>query len=172
MDAGGHLQATHPVFIVWKPEYNLGIPILDEQHRGIVSIINSLHYGLANKRSDRLLKPVVGMVAEYTRLHFEIEEAFLGQCGFPDAERHRGWHRELMRKVSLIGRESLWSRDPRAFMDFLKEWWIGHICGKDLAFRDYCRNAPPRVDGVDGLETAPHGARHGFGPGKTRTGAP
>jgi hemerythrin len=28
-------------------------------------------------------------------------------------------------------------KDPYPFMDFLKNWWIDHICNEDLIFRDY-----------------------------------
>ncbi len=46
-DSGAHdLLLNHNVFIVWEDKYNVGIPIIDEQHRGIVTTINSLHFGI------------------------------------------------------------------------------------------------------------------------------
>ena len=65
------------VFINWKTDYDLGIPIIDEQHRGIVTIINSLYYGMQNNYMRSLLEPIIGMLHEYTKIHFEIEESFL-----------------------------------------------------------------------------------------------
>ena len=32
------------LYITWKNEDELGIPIIDEQHRGVVTAINSLFY--------------------------------------------------------------------------------------------------------------------------------
>jgi hemerythrin len=128
---------THNVLIVWKPEYNLGIRIVDEQHRGIVTIINSLYYGMQNKHGEDILVPVNGMINEYTRIHFKIEEAFLEKCNYPELGEHKEFHRELINKLNKIGRESLRQHDPKEFFDFLKEWWINHICDKDRAFLNY-----------------------------------
>ena len=34
----------HNLYIIWEEGYNLGIPIIDEQHRAIVATINTYHY--------------------------------------------------------------------------------------------------------------------------------
>lgn len=34
--------------IVWSDTNNLGIPIIDEQHRGIISASNSLYFSMQN----------------------------------------------------------------------------------------------------------------------------
>ncbi len=125
------------ILIVWKPEYEQGIFIVDEQHRGIITVINSLYYAMRTDHGVEMLLPVMGMVAEYTRIHFVMEEKFHEQCGFPDAEQHQSFHRELIRKMSQIGRKSIESKDPYQFMQFLKEWWNHHICTEDRAFREY-----------------------------------
>jgi hemerythrin len=132
---------NHNVLIIWKPEYNLGIPIVDEQHRGVVTIINSLYYGMQNKHGEDVLVPVNGMINEYTRIHFETEEKFLEKCKYPELEEHKEFHRELTSKLNMVGKESLRHRDPKGFIDFLKEWWINHICDKDRAFLDYLSKA-------------------------------
>jgi hemerythrin len=128
---------THNVLIVWKPEYNLGIPIVDEQHRGIVTIINSLFYGMQNRHGEDLLMPVYGMIDDYTRIHFNIEENFLEKCNYPKLTEHKKFHRELIDKLNKVGKESLRQRDPQEFFTFLKEWWIDHICNKDREFLEY-----------------------------------
>jgi len=130
----------HSLFIVWKPEYNLGIPIIDEQHRGIVTTINSLFYSMQNKHGEDVLRPVVNMVTEYTHIHFDVEENFLRKCGFNDFEKHHELHNELRRTLSSIENKNLWEHDPQKFLEFLKDWWIDHICKKDRVFRDYIFN--------------------------------
>ena len=136
-NATHHALLRHNVLIVWKPEYDLGIRIIDEQHRGIVTTINSLYYGMQNNHTGNMLSPIIGMIYDYTRIHFEIEETFLEVCGFPKADNHRALHSELMGELSKTGKESISHRDPYQFMAFLKKWWIHHICDKDRLFRDY-----------------------------------
>jgi hemerythrin len=127
----------HNVFIVWKPDYNLGIPIVDEQHRGIVSTINSLHFVMQNSYTKDMLVPIIDMMNDYTRIHFGIEEAFLERIDYPNAKRHHELHDVLSIKLMSIGKSSIFDRDPYPFMEFLKNWWIDHICNEDLIFRNY-----------------------------------
>ena len=134
----------HNLFIVWKPEYNLGIPIIDEQHRGIVTTINSLHFGMQNQHAGDMLAPVIDMMYDYTHIHFQLEEHFLEQIDFPDAKRHHGLHRELSRQLTAEGRRSALYKDSYQFMEFLKKWWIDHICGEDLQFRNYLLSTAER----------------------------
>jgi len=127
----------HNVFIIWNPDYNLKIPIIDDQHRGIVTIINSLYFGIQNEYIDDMLVPIIDMINDYTKIHFQIEEDLLERCRFPDAEKHRALHDELISKLVKIGRRSALEKDPYQFLDFLKTWWINHICVEDLVFQKY-----------------------------------
>jgi len=127
----------HNVFIVWQPEYNIGIHIIDEQHRGIVSTINSLYYGMQNNYIKEMLTSIVGMMYDYTHIHFHIEEDFLTKIDFPNAKKHRELHQELTYQLAKMGRDSLLEKDSIKFLEFLKKWWINHICCEDLIFRNH-----------------------------------
>jgi hemerythrin len=128
---------NHDLFIVWKPEYELKIPIVDEQHRGIVSTINSLFYGMQNSHGEHLLRPIIGMVKEYTAIHFQTEEEFLRQHNYPKLKAHQALHNELTQELDIVGSKSLWDKNPYEFLEFLKEWWHNHICKKDYEFQEY-----------------------------------
>ena len=132
-----HSLLEHEVLIVWKPQYNLGIPVVDEQHRAIVATINSLHFAIQNEQGENILGPVIKMVSEYTRIHFETEESFFRACDFPDLESHQKMHNELTRKVSQIGEKSLENNNPLEFLDFLKNWFVDHICHQDRQFKEF-----------------------------------
>ena len=132
-----HALLDHNIFITWKPEYNLGIPILDEQHRGIVSTINSLYYAIQYNFGRPMLQPIINTVREYTHIHFKIEEDLLKENGFPGLEHHQGLHRELTDTLFLASDTCLKDHDPEQFLDFLKLWWIEHICVKDRSFLAY-----------------------------------
>jgi len=132
-----HNMLSHNILIVWQPSYNLGIPIVDEQHRGIVSTINSLCYAIQNKHGNDVLQPVIRMVTEYTRIHFDAEEEFLKKCEYPALEGHRSLHKDLINSLSQVSKESIWNKDPQVFLGFLKDWWINHICKEDHIFCQY-----------------------------------
>ncbi|MCL2059084.1 MAG: bacteriohemerythrin [Oscillospiraceae bacterium] len=131
------IHLKHNIFITWKPEYDLGISIIDEQHRGIVTIINSLHYGIQNHYIADMLIPIIDMMYDYTKIHFKIEVDFLERCRFPDLDAHMGLHKELTDKLAVIGKRSVLEHDPFRFMDFLKKWWMDHICIEDRMFKEH-----------------------------------
>ena len=127
----------HNVFIVWKPEYNLGIPIIDEQHRGIVTIINSLSCGMQHNCINNMLRSITDMMVSYTNIHFRTEEIFLEMIDFPHVGEHQKLHKELSEKLNSVGIDSMLNNDPYELMNFLKQWWINHICNEDLKYRNY-----------------------------------
>ena len=127
----------HSFLVAWDSEYELGIPIVDEQHRAIVAIINSLHCAMRNGFDEHMLEPAIGMAKEYAHVHFRTEEYFFEKYEFPDAGRHRALHDELVHTMFEVGQESVFNQDPDQFVQFLKNWLLEHILGKDRLFRDY-----------------------------------
>ena len=126
------------IFIVWKPEYDLGIPIIDEQHRGIVTIINSLYYG-AQKSSfiKNIFSPTISMLRSYADIHFQTEEHFLEAIEYPGAADHSLLHQKYSSILAGIDRKSSVDKDPLKLMEFLKKWWLGHICEEDMQFKNF-----------------------------------
>jgi hemerythrin len=125
------------VYIVWKPEYNLGIPIIDDQHRGIVTIINSLYFGMQNNYVHHTFVPIVEMINSYSQFHFLMEEDFYAKTGFPNLKHQQEMHRGLISELARVGKQSKEEKDPYPFMAFMKKWWIDHICSEDMLFRDF-----------------------------------
>jgi len=145
-EPGRSFLIEHNLLIVWKPEYDLDIPIVDEQHRGIVTIINSLHYGMQNNYVSGILMPISEMLQDYTRIHFRLEEEFLEKMGFPDLDGHRALHRELAIQLDEVRKESIQKKDPHQLMRFLKSWWMDHICKEDRQYGDYYLELKPNTD--------------------------
>ncbi len=127
------------IFIAWKPEYESGILIIDEQHRGIVAAINSLYYAMQHGMGGVMLSHVVGMVTEYGKIHFRMEEEFHAKCGFPDDKQHRSLHLALIAETAVVGKRSIENHDPKEFLHFLKDWWVGHICHSDMDFKTHLK---------------------------------
>ena len=136
-DEAKNVILNKPPFIVWELGYSLGIHIVDEHHRGILAAINSFNYEIQRQQGDSVLEPIFNIVREYTRTHFKIEEEFFEKFNFPDTASHRELHNDMMDMLSRAGVQSALSHDPEQLMEFLKKWWIDHICTKDREFRDF-----------------------------------
>jgi hemerythrin len=140
----------YPIFIEWNPDFNLDIPIIDAQHQGLVSAINSLHFAMVNEFGEDMLESIISMVREYTRFHFMTEETIFRTLGFPGTERHVELHNKQIEAMLEIGQESMFSQNPGSFLRFLGDWLTRHILREDRAYRDYFLRS-----GQDGAESNP-----------------
>jgi len=127
------------LYIIWDDENNVGIPIIDEQHRGIVATINSFYYFIQEGQGRDALKPTLSIIEQYTCIHFKTEEKLMKQAGYPGIERHILLHQKLMKRTREIAREALSHKDPVTALLFLKEWWISHINREDKLYSPYVR---------------------------------
>ena len=127
------------LLIVWNDSNNLGIGIIDEQHRGIVSTINSLHYIIRTDQTDKLFPSIVKTIEDYTKTHFATEEIILKASKYPDFEKHKSFHEKLKQLTFAVSKESELLDHPLKFLDFLKDWWMNHINKNDRAYADHVK---------------------------------
>lgn len=123
-----------PLYIIWTDKSNLNIPIIDEQHRGIVSIINSLHYFIKQGIGFQALLPTIIIMEQYSIIHFEAEQLLLKKYGYPDYDNHFLLHSHLRENISALKAKSFSNKDPDAVINFLKNWWISHINVEDRKY--------------------------------------
>lgn len=139
--------AMKSLYISWKKESELGIPILDEQHRAIVATINSLFYFIQKGRGIDALRPTLNVLDQYTKIHFEAEEELIKQEGYPGFDAHVLLHQELERKMSNVMRESVSRGDPTMVLEFLREWWMNHINQQDREYAAYLSSKSQLITG-------------------------
>jgi hemerythrin-like metal-binding protein len=125
------------LYIVWSDENRLGIPVIDEQHRGIVSLINSFYHFVKRGEARKVMLPVLAALVYSTSVHFMTEEELITSAGYTHAQEHIELHKTLMKRTKLIAREAASNADvDLEALAFLKDWWLGHINGAD---RQYAR---------------------------------
>ena len=129
------------LYIAWKDLNEIGIPIIDEQHRGIVSTINTFYYFSEGGHGHDALQPTVKVLEQYTKLHFQTEETLMKQASFSGFNEHVAFHRLLFEEIGIKYRQSVADRDNRAFLHFLRTWWVGHINNEDRKYADCVRTS-------------------------------
>lgn len=129
--------------IVWREQNNIDIPFIDEQHRGIVSLINSLHYFNTQNESRHIIERTVKSINQYTRLHFYTEETLFKRFNYPRYEDHKSRHDRLISLMEEKEREYLNSEatDFYAYLMFLKKWWIDHVNNIDRRYVSFLKSA-------------------------------
>lgn len=122
------------LYIHWNSSNETGIEIIDEQHRGIVSVINSYYYKVCAGKPKEALVLTKGILDEMTLLHFRTEEELMERAGFPDLLPHRQMHLRLIAEMRDVFQRSLKENDPHLFLEFLKQWWLSHINAEDKLY--------------------------------------
>jgi hemerythrin-like metal-binding protein len=124
-----------PPFIVWHKENEVGIKLIDEQHRGIVSIINTLYYMMQQGLHQQLMYSCISdTMKNYSKIHFITEELFLEISGYKEIESHKKIHEQLSLSIDSIERKCIIQNDIAPLLEFLKFWWVDHINVEDKKY--------------------------------------
>ncbi|MDR2405623.1 MAG: bacteriohemerythrin [Deltaproteobacteria bacterium] len=127
------------LLIVWRDVNRTDIPIIDEQHRGIVTVINSLHEAIGTKREIKILEPATEMLLAYSKLHFMTEYELLEDSKYPALEAHNKLHDQLIKDMAKHFSASRKEKDLTIMLDFLKAWWLNHINREDMLYKEHLK---------------------------------
>lgn len=122
--------------IQWSDNLSVGIAEIDRQHQRLVAMINELHDAMRQgKGKDALAKIINGLIT-YTVTHFQAEEKYFDQYGYPDAAAHKAEHAAFKQKVGEFkaGFESGKIGLSMQVNEFLSKWLQNHINNVDKKY--------------------------------------
>ena len=130
-------------FITWKKEFEVGYAKVDDQHKELVRIINSLADAMGSGKGKEELGKVLHFLAEYTVSHFGTEEALMKSNSYPGYAAHKKIHEDLLAQVGdLVTKfDSGKSVLTVQVMNFLQDWLIKHIQGEDTKLAGFLNSA-------------------------------
>ena len=115
--------------IAWDRSFQFDIDDIDRQHRRLIDLINQLHNAMRKRAGHTVLASTLDELAQYTRQHFENEEALMEESGYADLDAHRQLHRKLVDQVVAF-KQRFASGDATVSMElmtFLRNWLLDHI---------------------------------------------
>lgn len=129
----------------WKDSYSTDIPVVDGQHKLLLSYINKLHTGVQNGCDKTLLFEILDDLTGYAFTHFATEEMYFTRTACPLAAKHIEEHQQFRQTVTQLRDAVL---DGKAFIDialleYLKTWLVEHIQRMDAGFAPYVTGALP-----------------------------
>jgi len=124
----------------WNDSFVLNIPVVDEQHQRLISMISDLDASEREGTGGLLISYVLQELIRYIAIHFEDEERLMLSHGFPGLASHRQEHDFFVMRVKHI-QESFQDGDDlsKETLDFLKEWISCHIKGTDQIYAGFIR---------------------------------
>lgn len=129
--------------VVWDEGMSVGNPLLDSDHRILITVLNQLDDARDTGQSREVVASVVNVLAEYTEHHFQREEAIMAQAGYPHLAAHAALHRALETRVRDI--RARWQGGDHGALgdevvDFLRNWLTDHIMVVDKSYGPWVQN--------------------------------
>ena len=129
----------------WKDCYNTDIPVVDGQHKLLLSYINKLHSSMQNGCDKSLLLEILDDLTGYAFTHFATEEMYFTRTAYPLAAKHIEEHQQFRQTVTQLRDAVL---DGKAFIDialleYLKTWLVEHIQRMDTGFATHVTEEEP-----------------------------
>ena len=122
--------------IPWNENFETAIPLVDEQHRRLVGLINILASYLSLGSDANHLNDVLNELAAYADYHFKTEES-IWQPAFKDDNwfvDHKRIHDSFLPKVLEIKKENqggTLEKSLEEILKFLVNWLVYHIIDSD-----------------------------------------
>lgn len=136
------MNLSNPDLWSWHPEYSVGSGEMDDQHRGLLAIIDELHGSLARGDGDERVGAIIAALARYIGAHFAAEEQLMLDHGYPDDKyiAHCRAHEALLDQVR--GFDAAVRRGERhvatEMLPFLVgDWLVNHILVTDKDYSEY-----------------------------------
>ena len=131
--------------MLWKDKYELGVPLIDSQHRELFQRVDAFLKTLRTAVSwdQKVLKvnETLEFMKGYVVEHFRDEEAYQKKIGYPGYEAHLKKHRDFVLYVSDFSSEyEKKGCDEQLMQQFagkLLAWLINHVAAEDQCIATY-----------------------------------
>lgn len=121
----------------WKEEYSVGVALLDDQHKGLIELINRLN---STPEDTDVAVWVFEELESYTKEHFSAEERLMRKADYSHFKQHRREHRNFEQWLSAVRQSyGMGQLQPDELggvvSEFLKNWLVEHILSSDMAYK-------------------------------------
>ncbi len=122
--------------MIWNETYSVGVSELDEQHKGLLRMINEMHYAMNDDKGQEAISSIIAQMFDYMELHFSTEEGYMHQCGYLGLLAHRAQHDEFRAKARDLRERVNAGEFVLSFeiVQFLSEWLQSHIMVSDMKY--------------------------------------
>lgn len=125
--------------IEWTKNLSVGNQKMDEQHIGLLKLIQYLEKSSDFGVSDEELDTVISELVNYTEQHLREEEEYLKSIGYPDFDKHVALHKFFIKRVNSFFAQFLANERnvDKEVLKFLGDWFLNHIKVEDKQYAIY-----------------------------------
>lgn len=122
--------------LVWKDEYSVNVKEIDDQHKQLFAIVNNLINVVDTIPDEEIIRGLVSDLIAYKKAHFATEEKYFEEFHFEGKIDHQAAHTNFDQNVNKLQEQyqNDATRLARELIDYLEDWFIGHIIYTDHAY--------------------------------------
>jgi hemerythrin len=124
--------------IEWTPRLSVGVPLIDEQHKGLIARIGDLSRAVQEYQGTGEVTTTLNFLVDYTDYHFTTEEKHMQAHEYPALAFHKGQHEEFRRTLANLEGDFQEEGSSQALATsiktFLFDWFVTHIERVDKGF--------------------------------------
>jgi hemerythrin len=117
----------------WKPDYTLGIPSVDYEHRELIALINAVYGHMAESADPAIVEAGLEDIYAGIAAHFALEERHMREAGYEEYAGHKEQHEELLDQIRDM--MDVFAEDPEAgrhtLQERLADWFGRHFATFD-----------------------------------------
>lgn len=132
---------TVPNFFEWSRYVELGVVLVDKQHKVLIDYLNQLNEFVKNDNERWVIGHVLDGLLDYTKYHFKEEEELMDKYHYPSEAGHKMIHEGFIQKVLDVRSRYIRCEDNigQELLEFLKIWLVDHILQNDRLMCKYVR---------------------------------
>jgi hemerythrin len=88
--------------LVWRDKMSVHNNLIDEEHKYLIDQINALEVAINTKDNHDIIVETLNHLLDYTKTHFEHEEAIQKKINYPEISEHKAEHEKLINEFSDI----------------------------------------------------------------------
>jgi hemerythrin len=123
-------------FMNWLPDYQFGIPLMDDQHRHWLELLNEFYYCLeSGNRKNRQLS-LLDEAINYTHFHFQEEEHLMSDIGYMALTEQVMMHKAIGQKLEAFWQDIAYDK-PLTISEITgecRDWFKRHILVEDRKY--------------------------------------
>ena len=129
--------------IVWRDQMSVGNEHIDQDHKYLICLFNSIELALSNEKKDELLPMFFDQLLEYTKVHFDREERIQLKMQYPGHYEHKQKHQEIVQSLMEVNAELQLGVEYRDdLLDLIRTWVVDHLIVTDQALKPYLKKLP------------------------------
>ena len=123
--------------LVWDERYNIGVEIIDKEHKKLFSILGKLSdFGNRAEKSHFACHEAIKYFKDHAIQHFSDEEAYMASIDYPGLQAHRRIHKDFRERMlpaleSELEMTGFSATSIHHFLGVCAGWLIAHTLIED-----------------------------------------